>query len=243
MSHVRWFLCNAVIVGLCACLVACSGGGGLITGMLPTNVTVALKPNAVQAGTIVMGVVTVSPAAPAGGFKVILSSDNTMAVTIPAGAAIVIPAGATSANFTVNTVNVTAQATANISAVLIPAANGTSTSAMLTVDPPTTAKVQSPLLLSQTTVKGGQPITGTVTLSAPSVNGPAAVLLTSSNPGALAFPPSGGGPAASPGSVQVPIGNTMESFQITTFPVAAQTVVTITATLNNMVIAMVTVTP
>ncbi len=241
MSDVRSFISVTVIAILCAGLLACSGGGGsFVISRLPTQVTVTLSPDAVEAGQNTMGTVAVSPAAPAGGFTVLLSSDNP-AATLAAGPPVVIPAGATSAPFTVNTTNVSTQTIANITAMLMPAVNQTSVGAILTVDPSTTAQVQS-LQLSLTTVKGGMPITGTVTLTQPPTN-PAAVTLTSSNKAVVAFPPAGGGPAVSPASVQVAAGTKVAQFQITTFPVTAQTVVSITATLNNAVIAMVTVTP
>jgi hypothetical protein len=240
MKDVQWFLSQAMIAAFCAGLGACSGGGGRISVLLPTDVTVTVAPTAVEATQNVMVTVTISPAAPAGGFKVILASDNA-AVVVPA-APVVISAGATSTNFVLTTTNVVAQSKANISAMLIPSVTGNNTGAMVTVDPATTAQVQAPLTTFPTTATGGVSLTGTVTLTLPPVN-PAAVRLTSSNPGVLAFPPAAGGPAVSPGSVEVPTGNTVAQFQITTFQVAAPTVVTITATLNNAVVAMVTVTP
>src|ERR1700693_2576845 len=154
MSHVRWFLCVAVIAVLCAGLSSCSGGGNLSMGQLPTDVTVTVHPDAVEAGLNAMGTVTISPAAPAGGFTVLLSS-NSLAATVPAVAPIVIPAGGTSVNFTVNTTNVAMQTVANITAMLMPAVTGNNLGAMLTVDPVTTAQVQSPLQLSVPSVAGG----------------------------------------------------------------------------------------
>lgn len=240
MKNVRWFLCLAVIAALCAGLGACSGGGGVISGLLPTDVTVTVAPTAVEATQNVMGTVTISPAAPAGGFKVMLASDNA-AVVVPAGP-VVIAAGATSTNFVLTTKSVAGQTTANISAMLLPAVSGNNTGAKVTVDPATTAQVQSPLTTLPTTVTGGVSLTGTVNLNMPPTS-PAAVMLTSSNPAVLAFPPAGGGTAVSPGSVEIASGTTSAMFQITTFHVAAQTVVTVTATLNGTVVAMVTVTP
>lgn len=240
MSNVRWFLCSALIAASCAGLGACSGGGGLISGLVPTDVTVTVAPTAVEATQNVMGTVTISPAAPAGGFKVILASDNA-AVVVPA-APVVIAAGATSTNFVLTTTNVVAQSHANISAMLLPSVTGNNTGAMVTVDPATTSQVQAPLTTLPTMVVGGVSLSGTVNLNLPPTS-PAAVRLTSSNPGVLAFPPAAGGPAVNPGSVEVASGATTAMFQITTFHVTVQTVVTVTATLNGAVVAMVTVTP
>src|SRR5713226_354543 len=205
MNHVRWLLCHTVIAVLCAGLVACSGGGTFITGLLPTDVTVTVNPNAVEATQNAMGTVTISPAAPAGGFKVLVSSNNPAAT--PPGALVVIPAGSTSATFIVNTTNVASQTIANITAMLMPAVTGTNVGAMLTIDPATTAQVQS-LTTLPTMVTGGVSLTGTVTLNSPPTN-PAAVTLTSSNPAVLAFPPAGGGTSVSPSSVQITTGNTV----------------------------------
>lgn len=239
MRHLRWFVFNSVIAALCVGLAACSGGGGVIIGQLPADVTVTVRPTAVEATQNVMGTVTVSIPAPTGGFKVMVASDNA-AVVAPA-APVVISAGTTSVNFVLTTKAVMSQTMANISAMLIPPVNGTNTGATVTVDPATTSQV-SMFTTLPTSARGGVPITGTVTLTAPPTS-PAAVMLTSSNPAVLAFPSSGAGAAVSPGSVQVSTGTTVAQFQMSTFPVAAQTVVTVTATLNNAVVAMVTVTP
>lgn len=89
------------------------------------------------------------------------------------------------------------------------------------------------LALSQSTVVGGTPLTGTVTLSAPAGSGGATVQLQSNNPAAQVPP-----------SVQVPAGQTSASFAVTTSVVTAQTGGSISATLGSVVkTATLTVTP
>lgn len=237
MDHAWSVLHHSLLFVLSAVLVACGGGGNLVSSRLPTNVVVTLNPTVVQTGQNATGTVTISSPAPTGGFTVLLSSDNP-AVTPPTS--VVIPAGATSTTFALSTNSVTVQTSANISA-MIPGVSGTNLAATLTVDPTTTAQLQS-LQLDVPTVKGGLPITGTVLLTQPPAN-PASVTLTSSNSAVVAFPAPGGGPSVNPSSVEITAGTTQAQFQINTFPVTVSTVVTITATLNNTVIAMVTVTP
>ncbi len=227
MRHVRWFLSVTVIAVLCAGQVACTGAGTFATSLTPPSITgVTLNPNFVEAGLSALGTVTISPAAPAGGVVILLSSDNPVTAFPPASVTIL--AGATSANFTVNTTSVNSQTVANITGML----NGTfSAPARLTVDPATAAQVQS-VSLNPTTVRGGMGVTGTVTLTQPPTN-PAAVRLTSGN-SAVTVPG---------GSVEVQAGQTVATFPITTAAVASQVVVTITVTLNNTMIVMLTVTP
>jgi hypothetical protein len=63
--------------------------------------TIRVSPTDVIGGNPSTGTATLTAAAPAGGFVVALSSDNTTAATVPAS--VTVPAGATSANFTVTT--------------------------------------------------------------------------------------------------------------------------------------------
>ena len=68
---------------------------------------VSVDPSEVIGGNASTGTVTLTSAAPAGGLAVSLSSDNTAAATVPPG--VTVPAGATSAIFTVSTNQVNAQ--------------------------------------------------------------------------------------------------------------------------------------
>jgi hypothetical protein len=92
----------------------------------PTVSSLALDPANVFGGQSSTGTVTLTGPAPAGGAQVFLSS-NSGAATVPSS--VIVPAGATSASFTVNTSFVLISASATISASY----NGTSRSATLGV--------------------------------------------------------------------------------------------------------------
>jgi thermitase len=92
----------------------------------------------------------------------------------------------------------------------------------------------SSLSLNPSTVVGGNPSTGTVTLTAPAQSGGFTVQLSSSNPSV----------ASVPSSVTVPQGQTSANFTVTTTPVTSQTNVTITASAQGVTRqATLTVTP
>ena len=81
----------------------------------PALKKVALNAAAVVGGVSAIGTVTLSAPAPRGGVPVALASSNTAVATVPA--VVTVPAGATTVQFTVTTVSVTAQSSAVISAV------------------------------------------------------------------------------------------------------------------------------
>jgi hypothetical protein len=82
---------------------------------LPTLSSLTLSPTSVVGGAqSSTGTVTLSGPAPAGGAQVLLSSSNTGAATVPSS--VTVPAGATSATFTVNTSMVLISTSATISA-------------------------------------------------------------------------------------------------------------------------------
>ncbi|MEZ5361746.1 MAG: hypothetical protein R2748_05210 [Bryobacterales bacterium] len=119
----------------------------------------ALAPTSVTGGQPSTGTVTLSAAAPAGGILVNLSSDNGNATV---AASLVIPEGQTTGQFTVTTATVGSQQTAQITA-----ASANTVNAALTINAPTAGQGQiAGLALAPTSVTGGQPSTGTVTLSA-----------------------------------------------------------------------------
>lgn len=125
-------------------VVTISATGAGVT--LSTNLTVhpaggpavsasalTLSPGTVTGGATSTAAVTLSGAAPSAGAPVSLSSSNTAVATVPAS--VTVPAGATSATFTVTSTAVTAPGSATISAVY----GGTTHSAVLTVNPATQA--------------------------------------------------------------------------------------------------------
>ena len=96
----------------------------------PTTVTVAgltLSPSTVTGGNSATGTVTLSAIVQAA--TTVNLASNTTRASVPA--TVTVPAGASSANFTITTVSVTATASATISATL----NGVTRSAMLTINP------------------------------------------------------------------------------------------------------------
>src|SRR5713226_6081849 len=179
-----------------------------LSSSAPASVSLSsltLNPSSVTGGNSSTGTVTLSGPAPAGGAQVALSSNNG-AASVPSSVAV--PAGATTANFTVSTSAVTASTTVTISA----AYGGVSRSATLTVTPPLLPTLSS-LTLNPTSVIGGvESSTGTVTLSGLAPAGGAQVLLASSN-GAASVPP----------SVTVPAGANSATFPVSTSAVAAST--------------------
>lgn len=89
----------------------------------------SVSPTSVTGGTNSQGTVTLTSAAPAGGFPVALSSDNP-AAGVPAS--VTVAEGATSATFTITTSAVTASTTATITA----SAGAVGRTATLTLNPP-----------------------------------------------------------------------------------------------------------
>lgn len=91
--------------------------------------TVSVNPTSVTGGASSQGTVTLTSAAPAGGFAVSLSSSNTAAATVPANVSVA--QGQTSATFTIPTSGVTAPTPVTITA----SAGGVARTATLTVTP------------------------------------------------------------------------------------------------------------
>ena len=137
---------------------------------------VALNPTSVVGGAPSTGTVTLTGAAPAGGIVVALSSDNASA-TVPVNVTVL--SGSSTATFTVSTTSVVNATTATITASY----STVSKTAPLAITP---AVALSSVSLNPTSVVGGSPSTGTVTLSGPA---PAAgiVVALSSDRAAAAF--------------------------------------------------------
>jgi hypothetical protein len=136
--------------------------------------------------------------------------------------------GQSSATFTANVGSVSATKTATISASL----NGTTRSATVTVNPSSGSKL-SAVALNPASVGGGNPSTGTVTLTAPAPAGGAAVTLSSNKAAATV-----------PASVTVAAGATAASFSVATTSVTAATAATISATYGGVLgTATLTITP
>jgi len=100
------------------------------SGVIASSLT--LTPSTVVGGNSAQGVVNLSGAAPSGGAVVLLSSSNPSIASVPIS--VLVPAGQTSASFTVNTTSVGQSTSATISA----AYGRVSQTATLSVSPQTT---------------------------------------------------------------------------------------------------------
>jgi hypothetical protein len=183
--------------------------------------SLSLTPSTLTGGSSATGTLTLSGPAPTGGAVVSLLSDK--AATVPA--TVSIPAGATTATFTVTTSPVATATTVNI----LGSYNGFQ-SATLTITSPSL----SSLSLSPTSVTAGSSTTGTVTLTGPAPAGGTTVTLSDDNSA-----------ANTPSSVIVPQGATSATFTVTTSSsVSSNTTVKITASCNGGTqSATLTVTP
>ena len=166
--------------------------------------------------------------APAGGGTVSLTTDNPSIIHVPAS--VTIPEGNSATSFAIGTSPVSGLPTGgNVFA----SAGGVTKSIFVNVSPDPNAP---PLLQSMTitpaSVSGGTNATGTVFLSSPAPAGGISVTLSTNNANATRVP----------GIVSVPGGQTSANFTVTTFAVANNTAVTITAFYDTTVSANVTVT-
>jgi hypothetical protein len=173
-----------------------------------------------------VGVVSLPAPAPSQGVAVTLSSSNVAAAVPPT---LIVPGGATSETF-----NITTTLVLSPTSVTITASSANSVSDSLTVNPPlpTDDATITNLTISPSSVTGGTPSTGTVTLAEPAPVGGVSVSLSSTSP-AAAVPP----------TMLIAAGSTSANFPITTTPVQTATNATITATANNSLSRTITVNP
>ncbi|MCP9493516.1 MAG: thrombospondin type 3 repeat-containing protein [Pyrinomonadaceae bacterium MAG19_C2-C3] len=183
----------------------------------PANIpvsTLTLTPTSVNGGVPSTGKVTLSRVAPAGGASVVLSSNNAAAASVPQS--VIVPGGGRIATFPVTTYPVAANTAVRVSAI----GGGTTKIATLTIKAPVLTK----LILSPTSVTGGIPSTGTVTLSGAAPAGGTLATLFSNNTAA----------ATVPASITVDAGATTATFVIATSPVAANKSVTIASRVGTV---------
>ncbi len=172
----------------------------------------SLSPSTVTGGSPSTGTISLNGSSPTS-VSISLSSGNTAVATVPTSVAVT--AGATSAQFPVTTSMVTSVSSAAISASYA----GVSASQTLTVNP-----IQVSVSLSPTSVVGGNPSTGTVTLSGQAPANGLTVTLSSSNTTV----------ATVPGNVIVAAGQTSATFTVTTTAVTSSTSVYITAAYGGL---------
>ncbi|MFN7925885.1 MAG: VCBS repeat-containing protein [Bryobacteraceae bacterium] len=186
-------------------------------GNPPLLAQVKLAPGSVIGGSAnSTGTVTLGGIAAAEGAVVTLTSSNPSAASFPAGSTVTIPAGASSATFSVAT-----QAVASATAVDVSASSaGVTFTAPLNVVAPYSL---TGLAVNPASQYGIFTVTGAITLSGPA-DSAAVVTLASAN-SAL---------ASAPASVTVPAGATSATFPITLSPVTVDTPVALTASMGGV---------
>jgi hypothetical protein len=193
------------------CTGACDETSTGPTAPSPALVQFSVTPVTVDAGAKSEGTVALAARAPASGIEVRLSSSDGVAV-VPAS--VMVPAGASSATFTVTTRLVAADTNATISALLGADTRDVVLRVVAPIPrPPTLAALE----IAPSVLRGGQNAQGTIRLSGPAL-APMAVTVRSSNPA-----------ATPPPTVTVLTGASSATFIVTTRPVTLDTVFDITA--------------
>ncbi|HEV8687592.1 MAG TPA: hypothetical protein VGQ84_09965 [Gaiellaceae bacterium] len=165
-------------------------------------------------GPAVQGTVTLNGGAPAGGAVVPLAANYPDRLIVPP--TVTVPAGSTSATFTVTP----GQTTVNAASVMISGEYGGVTAGdILFIYPETPALELNGFTVSTSTPSPGGVVQGTVSIQFPATAGGIVVMLGSTDPALAAVPP----------SVTIPQGLTSATFSITTQPVTKATDVTILA--------------
>ena len=190
----------------------------------------SLTPNGVVGGSTIVGKVHILNVAPPGGQVYTLTSDIPAVASVPPS--VTIPAGQSSATYTVTTHNVSVSTPVRLTVW----SEGNGDHPILWVDPaggPPGAATLSSLALAPSSVTGGAASQGTVTLSGSAPTGGALVSLSSSSSSVTV-----------PSTVTVASGASSASFTATTTDVTTSTAATVTATLNGTSrTATLTVTP
>lgn len=181
----------------------------------PQMASVVISPTSIRGGLSATGKVTLTGP---------VQSDSTVPLTVISGASaiasmptsVVVPAGFSSATWTIQTNQITANAVVKISATF----KGVTKTGSVTV----TAIVPSALSFSPTSVAGGATTTGTVTFPTP---------LSQNTVVTLAVVSGGSAVASIPASITVPAGNASGTFVVNTKVVGATTTVKVSATANK----------
>lgn len=192
--------------------ITATRGGTPITRSLtvtPSTLILDITPSTIPGGSIAVGTVTTSSAAPVGGFSVGLSSSNESVLTVPDF--VIIPQGETSATFAVNTVAVGSDQDVDVTATL-----GTSSQTVTVVVTP--GSLQS-LTFNPNSVRGIQTTRCTIMMDGPAPAGGIALTLTTTNP-AIAYIPA---------NVTIPAGQSSITFTVSTRRVARTLSTVVTA--------------
>jgi hypothetical protein len=182
-----------------------------------SSILLTVSPDPVTGGCkAANGKVTLGAAAPAGGLVLTLS--ETLA-NASAPATLTIPAGATTKAFPINSTAVAANQTGSVAAAW-GGTYGVAGTDSLTLRPISVLSVS----LAPNPVRGGNPVSGVVTLECAAGPGNVTVNLSSTKP-AVANP--------AVASIVIPTGSNSGTFGVNTFRVAAQTTASIRATANG----------
>jgi hypothetical protein len=204
----------STLAALMTVALAVANCGESESPMAPTGTSavsaVAFNTSTVSVGTSVLGTVSLTGAALAGGASIVLSSSDVAVATVPTP--VMIAAGASTAAFTITTMLAG-------STTITAAMDGTSVSSMLTV---TVEPVLSAVSLSAPTVVGGNALVGTVTLSGFASSGGVLVALSAA------------GPVTVPGTVLVPGGLLSASFEVATRAVGSSIDATVSGTYGGV---------
>lgn len=184
-------------------------------GNPPLLALTTVTPASVVGGVLAQGAVILGGPAPPGGATVALSSSNP-ALANPTAPSVTIPAGASSATFSISTTGVLSSTPVTITGTY----NSLEQPAVLTLAAPYSL---TGLSVAPANQYGGFTIQGTVTLSGPA-DSTATVSLSSSN-GAL---------VSLPASVTVTAGAASVSFPVALQPAAADTAVSISAAMGGV---------
>ena len=173
-----------------------------VTSANPTLSNLTISPLSVTGGSSATGTVTLTAPATGSGITVSLSSDDNTIASVPPS--VTVASGDTTASFTITTSPVsTSQST------IIRATHGTASRAFtLSVTPEATGPAVTSVTLSESTVVGGTPVTGTVRLGSTAPPGGTTVLLSSDNTAV----------ATVPATVTVPAGAVTTTFTVETHP-------------------------
>src|SRR4051794_25005404 len=182
--------------------------------------SLALTSASIAGGATTTGTVTLTGPAPAGGATIRLSGSMEGQVVTPPN--VTVPAGSTSATFTITAPPVPATYYVLIQASL--GFNATAQAKLLEIRPGSGTPTLSGFSVSPTDIVSGTSTQGTVQLVTSAPAGGGVVTLTSSNAAVLQVPP----------TVSVPAGNNSTSFPITTSATSVFTTVEVDATAGGV---------
>ncbi len=188
----------------------------IVIAPLPTALaSLSVVPTVIASTQSGIGTVTLTLPAGTGGAVVSLSSSNSIAASVPS--TVTVPQGGLTATFQVSA----GTESVDTPVVLTASYSGSYATANITISPLPPGLTN--LSVSPSVVLGGQPATGTITLSGPAGTGGAVVSLASSTQ-----------TVGVPATVTVPPGATSATFSVSTGPVTAASCALVTATLSGV---------